>query len=783
MAMIGVMVPSVFASEYMLPEEGEKTPVVLRAILNIENDYLFSAYVSFKVTSPSGDTEVLQVKVTKCCYASVTYYLDPDSEIGTYNANATFKNETIGTWVFKVSENPSKSISKSVQIDLEDEGIEYTYGKLPGSKTYLISISGNSDVVEQLQDYKADVKSPDGISTDISEFLDIGISTEEITYSLNFPLEKNSMLGQYEFQISAKEQIIAERLFTLINPISASPDSSCVKYTITGIEGALSDLNVEAFSPYDVLINEFNSSTGEFLNNDEVFYYKISKSGFDTLVLDNICYENKSKVIFETELDSMYERPVGESLSIPLQIYLDKQDGYDEVDVIIIHNEFPVFSGNLEKIGESTYSIDFPITSDYSLGMYEIFTKMKDSSGQFEAVLSSQGNFEVVDEIPLIPIAPPSKFSNCSLFAVKDTESRIIPNANVKFLDNGRIIDEIATGDSGQFKNNNKADEFTISKDGYESITVKNECFGIEDPKVKWMAQTTFNDIKSSVMQSSYYNVPEITQSEIERVFVPELIRSLSPETQELLSYEHFNPLSFSYGAILNEPIVPVQDKAKLIGVYERLSDTIKQQLKNVISTLDDAERSGIQQIERIDTSQSMKNEFKMELRKEVEYQRNALIQYGAEINTITEGLIDNQKNLQQSREELSGGGCLIATAAYGSELAPQVQFLRELRDNTVLQTTSGTTFMNGFNQFYYSFSPQIADYERENPVFKEMVKVSLTPLLISLTLLNYVEIDSEEEMLGYGIGIILLNIGMYFVAPAVLIISLKKRLDSFRGQ
>ena len=124
-----------------------------------------------------------------------------------------------------------------------------------------------------------------------------------------------------------------------------------------------------------------------------------------------------------------------------------------------------------------------------------------------------------------------------------------------------------------------------------------------------------------------------------------------------------------------------------------------------------------------------------------------------------------------------AGGGCLIATATYGSEMAPQVQFLREIRDNTVLQTQSGISFMTGFNQFYYSFSPQIADYERENPVFKETVKVTLTPLLTSLTLLNYVEIDSEEEMLGYGIGIILLNVGMYFVAPAVLIISLKKKL------
>jgi peptidyl-prolyl cis-trans isomerase B (cyclophilin B) len=119
-------------------------------------------------------------------------------------------------------------------------------------------------------------------------------------------------------------------------------------------------------------------------------------------------------------------------------------------------------------------------------------------------------------------------------------------------------------------------------------------------------------------------------------------------------------------------------------------------------------------------------------------------------------------------------GGCLIATATYGSELAPQVQLLREIRDNTVLQTESGTSFMTGFNQFYYSFSPAIADYERENTIFKETVKLTLTPLLVSLTLLQHVDIDSEYDMLGYGIGIILLNIGMYFVAPAVLITKIR---------
>jgi len=145
--------------------------------------------------------------------------------------------------------------------------------------------------------------------------------------------------------------------------------------------------------------------------------------------------------------------------------------------------------------------------------------------------------------------------------------------------------------------------------------------------------------------------------------------------------------------------------------------------------------------------------------------------------NDLIFSIGDNTADKIELKNTEEGGGCLIATATFGSELSPQVQFLRELRDNTVLQTQSGTSFMTGFNQFYYSFSPTIADYERENPTFKEVVKITLTPLLTSLTLLQYADIDSESEMLGYGIGIILLNIGMYFVVPAVLIMKVKKRV------
>jgi len=136
------------------------------------------------------------------------------------------------------------------------------------------------------------------------------------------------------------------------------------------------------------------------------------------------------------------------------------------------------------------------------------------------------------------------------------------------------------------------------------------------------------------------------------------------------------------------------------------------------------------------------------------------------------------ERTIDISTTKNSGGGCLIATATFGSELTPQVQLLRELRDNIVLQTESGTSFMILFNQFYYSFSPSVADYERENPIFKEIMKLMLIPLLTSLTMLQYVEIDSESEMLGYGISVILINIVVYFIAPAILIINIRKRVN-----
>jgi hypothetical protein len=121
-------------------------------------------------------------------------------------------------------------------------------------------------------------------------------------------------------------------------------------------------------------------------------------------------------------------------------------------------------------------------------------------------------------------------------------------------------------------------------------------------------------------------------------------------------------------------------------------------------------------------------------------------------------------------------GGCLIATATYGTELAPQVQFLREIRDNTLFTTTSGTSFMMGFNTIYYSFAPTISDWERENPIFKETVKAFITPMLTTLSIMSLADEGSEAQVIGLGISVIALNLAMYIGMPVGAVVMIQRK-------
>jgi len=142
---------------------------------------------------------------------------------------------------------------------------------------------------------------------------------------------------------------------------------------------------------------------------------------------------------------------------------------------------------------------------------------------------------------------------------------------------------------------------------------------------------------------------------------------------------------------------------------------------------------------------------------------------------TLTGVKEKSETTVDESSSE--GGGCLIATATYGTELAPQVQQLREIRDQKLMKTESGQAFLNSFNEFYYLVSPVIADYERENLVFKEVVKIAITPMISSLSILNFVDMNSENKVLIYGITLIVLNLAMYVGIPAAVIVGIRKKL------
>jgi hypothetical protein len=68
---------------------------------------------------------------------------------------------------------------------------------------------------------------------------------------------------------------------------------------------------------------------------------------------------------------------------------------------------------------------------------------------------------------------------------------------------------------------------------------------------------------------------------------------------------------------------------------------------------------------------------------------------------------------------------------------------------------------------------------QRENPVFKELVKIAITPMLLSLSIMTFAE--SESEILGFGIGVILINIGMYFVLPFGLLYTISNLVRTRR--
>jgi len=117
---------------------------------------------------------------------------------------------------------------------------------------------------------------------------------------------------------------------------------------------------------------------------------------------------------------------------------------------------------------------------------------------------------------------------------------------------------------------------------------------------------------------------------------------------------------------------------------------------------------------------------------------------------------------------------CLIATATYGSELSPEVRFLRSFRDNMVLSTFAGSSFMQAFNAWYYSFSPSVAQSISCHPIAGALARVALYPLLgilhLSYQACSLLGFSSEIAVIVAGLLAGSL-IGVAYVFPATIAI------------
>jgi len=126
-------------------------------------------------------------------------------------------------------------------------------------------------------------------------------------------------------------------------------------------------------------------------------------------------------------------------------------------------------------------------------------------------------------------------------------------------------------------------------------------------------------------------------------------------------------------------------------------------------------------------------------------------------------------------------GRCVIASAAYGSELAPQVQFLRIFRDQFIESTFAGGAFMKAFNAFYYSFSPAVASAVARSPLLLQMVRLLLYPLMAALHIASAIfhALISTPELATIVSGTVasaLVGVAYLSPLPAVMKISAKRR-------
>ena len=95
------------------------------------------------------------------------------------------------------------------------------------------------------------------------------------------------------------------------------------------------------------------------------------------------------------------------------------------------------------------------------------------------------------------------------------------------------------------------------------------------------------------------------------------------------------------------------------------------------------------------------------------------------------------------------------------------------------MTTESGSLFMQGFNHVYYSFSPAIADMQRQSNTLNMAIKALISPMIATLSIMALADDSSEYVIIGLGILVVTLNLSLYVGLPILVGLFIRKRMQS----
>jgi peptide/nickel transport system substrate-binding protein len=138
---------------------------------------------------------------------------------------------------------------------------------------------------------------------------------------------------------------------------------------------------------------------------------------------------------------------------------------------------------------------------------------------------------------------------------------------------------------------------------------------------------------------------------------------------------------------------------------------------------------------------------------------------------------------LNSTAAEIGPPHCLIATATYGSELSPEVQLLRNFRDDSLAKSHLGSSFLIIFNAWYYSFSPYVAQYLDAHTFSRDLMRVILFPSIQFLSLSSelYAKLDGYPELATLVSGSVAsLLLGAFYLGVPLGLLARKFRIRKF---